>query len=160
MPTTTEYLPTGTISAFLAAATAQVVVVGIARPPPPPPRGPCVIPRPPSWDGGGLMHRRLPPGPPPNAVDVVAATRDDHVQDDIPLPPGRHGRGPALRRVELGALLRRHDCAFAEGEIVELSDLFYSSVGGSKVSVNKFLEALDDASGGGGGGSGAIDGGL
>ena len=58
---------------------------------------------------------------------------------------------------ELGALLRKHDGAFAEGEIVELSDLFYSSLGGSSVSINRFLEALDAASGGGGA---ATDGGL
>lgn len=61
---------------------------------------------------------------------------------------------------ELGALLRKHESAFAEGEILELSDLFYSSLGGSSVSISKFLEALDAASGGGGGGDGAaIDGG-
>ena len=62
---------------------------------------------------------------------------------------------------ELGALLRKHESAFAEGEILELSDLFYSSLGGSSVSISKFLEALDAASGGGGGGGGgaATDGG-
>jgi hypothetical protein len=62
---------------------------------------------------------------------------------------------------ELGALLRKHESAFAEGEILELSDLFYSSLGGSSVSISKFLEALDAASGGGGGGDGgaATDGG-
>ena len=62
---------------------------------------------------------------------------------------------------ELGALLRKHESAFAEGEILELSDLFYSSLGGSSVSISKFLEALDAASGGGGGGGdgAAIDGG-
>jgi hypothetical protein len=59
---------------------------------------------------------------------------------------------------ELGALLRKHESAFAEGEILELSDLFYSSLGGSSVSISKFLEALDAASGGGGGGA-ATDGG-
>jgi hypothetical protein len=60
---------------------------------------------------------------------------------------------------ELGALLRKHESAFAEGEIVELSELFYSSMGGSKVSINNFLEALDDASAGGGGEI-AMNGGL
>jgi hypothetical protein len=60
---------------------------------------------------------------------------------------------------ELGALLRKHESAFAEGEIVELSELFYNSMGGSKVSINNFLEALDDASAGGGGEI-AMNGGL
>ena len=62
---------------------------------------------------------------------------------------------------ELGALLRKHGSAFDEGEVLELSDLFYSSLGGSSVSIGKFLEALEDAaaSGGGGGGGAATDGG-
>jgi Ca2+-binding EF-hand superfamily protein len=60
---------------------------------------------------------------------------------------------------ELGALLRKHGSAFSEGEIVKLSELFYSSMGGSKVSINKFLDALEAVSAGGNG-EVAMDGGL
>jgi Ca2+-binding EF-hand superfamily protein len=60
---------------------------------------------------------------------------------------------------ELGALLRKHGIAFSEGEIVELSKLFYSSTGGSKVSINKFLDALEAVSAGGDG-EVAMSGGL
>ncbi len=60
---------------------------------------------------------------------------------------------------ELGALLRKHGSTFFEGEIVELSKLFYSSTGGSKVSINKFLDALEAVSAGGDG-EVAMNGGL
>jgi hypothetical protein len=60
---------------------------------------------------------------------------------------------------ELGALLRKHGSAFSKGEIVELSTLFYSSTGGLKVSINKFLDALEAMSTGGDG-KVAMDGGL
>jgi Ca2+-binding EF-hand superfamily protein len=60
---------------------------------------------------------------------------------------------------ELGALLRKHGSTFSEGEIVKLSKLFYSSTGGLKVSINKFLDALEAVSAGGDG-EVAMDGGL
>ena len=55
--------------------------------------------------------------------------------------------------------MRKHGSTFFEGEIVELSKLFYSSTGGSKVSINKFLDALEAMSTGGDG-KVAMDGGL
>ena len=44
---------------------------------------------------------------------------------------------------ELKALLRRHNESFTEGEILELSQLFYSSLGANSVEISRFVEALD-----------------
>lgn len=46
---------------------------------------------------------------------------------------------------ELTALLRKHSDSFTEGEILELSELFYTSLGASSVDIDRFLEALDAA---------------
>ena len=50
---------------------------------------------------------------------------------------------------ELGDLLRKHNDQFKEEEIVELCELYYTGTGGSSVSIDKFLDALDAAAGGG-----------
>ena len=46
---------------------------------------------------------------------------------------------------EIKALLRKHNDTFTESEILELSELFYTSLGASSVDINQFLEALDAA---------------
>lgn len=46
---------------------------------------------------------------------------------------------------DLRALLRKHGDSFTEGEILELSELFYTGLGASSVGIDEFLEALDAA---------------
>jgi hypothetical protein len=53
---------------------------------------------------------------------------------------------------ELGDLLRKHNDQFKEEEIAELCELYYTGTGGSSVSIDKFLDALDAAAAGGGSG--------
>ena len=44
---------------------------------------------------------------------------------------------------ELKTLLRKHNDSFTEAEIIELSQLFYSSLGAKGVEISRFVEALD-----------------
>ena len=44
---------------------------------------------------------------------------------------------------ELKELLRKHSESFSEDEILELSELFYASLGASSVKIDQFVEALD-----------------
>eukprot|EP00580_Thalassiosira_gravida_P020729 CAMPEP_0201680856 /NCGR_PEP_ID=MMETSP0494-20130426/50811_1 /ASSEMBLY_ACC=CAM_ASM_000839 /TAXON_ID=420259 /ORGANISM="Thalassiosira gravida, Strain GMp14c1" /LENGTH=474 /DNA_ID=CAMNT_0048164583 /DNA_START=417 /DNA_END=1842 /DNA_ORIENTATION=+ len=46
---------------------------------------------------------------------------------------------------DLKVLLRKHNDSFKEGEILELSELFYTSLGASSVDIHQFLEAMDAA---------------
>eukprot|EP00581_Thalassiosira_minuscula_P012929 CAMPEP_0183721356 /NCGR_PEP_ID=MMETSP0737-20130205/13648_1 /TAXON_ID=385413 /ORGANISM="Thalassiosira miniscula, Strain CCMP1093" /LENGTH=500 /DNA_ID=CAMNT_0025951353 /DNA_START=113 /DNA_END=1615 /DNA_ORIENTATION=+ len=46
---------------------------------------------------------------------------------------------------ELKALLRKRNDSFTEEEILELSELFYTSLGASSVDIHQFLEALNNA---------------
>ena len=44
---------------------------------------------------------------------------------------------------ELKALLRKHNNAFTEDEIVEIGELFYAGKSGGSVSFDKFVQAID-----------------
>ena len=46
---------------------------------------------------------------------------------------------------ELKTLLRKYNNAFTEASILELSELFYTSLGASSVDIGRFMEALDAA---------------
>lgn len=46
---------------------------------------------------------------------------------------------------ELKILLRKHNTSFSESEILELSELFYTSLGASAVDIHRFVDALDAA---------------
>jgi len=46
---------------------------------------------------------------------------------------------------ELMALLRRHNNTFTESEILELGELFYTSLGASSVDIDRFMVAIDAA---------------
>jgi hypothetical protein len=46
---------------------------------------------------------------------------------------------------ELMSLLRKHNHTFTEAEIVELGELFYTSLAGSAVDIDRFLDAIDAA---------------
>lgn len=51
---------------------------------------------------------------------------------------------------ELKALLRKHKDTFTESEILELGELFYTSLGASSVDFDRFMIAVDDAVASGG----------
>eukprot|EP00584_Thalassiosira_punctigera_P008381 CAMPEP_0172528588 /NCGR_PEP_ID=MMETSP1067-20121228/2939_1 /TAXON_ID=265564 ORGANISM="Thalassiosira punctigera, Strain Tpunct2005C2" /NCGR_SAMPLE_ID=MMETSP1067 /ASSEMBLY_ACC=CAM_ASM_000444 /LENGTH=495 /DNA_ID=CAMNT_0013312529 /DNA_START=21 /DNA_END=1508 /DNA_ORIENTATION=- len=46
---------------------------------------------------------------------------------------------------DLRTLLRKHNDSFTEEEVLELSELFYTSLGASSVDFHRFMEALDAA---------------
>jgi hypothetical protein len=46
---------------------------------------------------------------------------------------------------ELMALLRKHSNTFTESEILELGELFYTSLGASSVDIDRFMVAIDAA---------------
>ncbi len=51
---------------------------------------------------------------------------------------------------ELEALLRKHNNTFTESEILELGELFYTSLGASSVDFDRFMIAVDAAVASGG----------
>ena len=46
---------------------------------------------------------------------------------------------------ELMALLRKHNDTFTESEILELGEIFYTSLGASSVEIDRFMDAIDAA---------------
>ncbi|KAL7531221.1 hypothetical protein ACHAXR_003911 [Thalassiosira sp. AJA248-18] len=73
---------------------------------------------------------------------LTPSIRDTIVADLRSVDADNNGR---IDADELKVLLRKHNDAFTESEILELSELFYTSLGASAVDINRFLEALDAA---------------
>lgn len=70
------------------------------------------------------------------------SVRDAIITDLRSVDADNNGR---IDAEELKVLLRKHNTSFSESEILELSELFYTSLGASAVDINRFLEALDAA---------------
>lgn len=78
----------------------------------------------------------------PNLRSLTPTVRDAILSDLNSVDINNNG---IIDSNELKTLLSKHATSFTDEEIVELTELFYASTGGSGVEVMRFLEALDAA---------------